>query len=107
MKILVDENIPSITVQELKRLGHETLDIRGTPLQGIPDAQLWSLAQAEQRMVITTDKGFSGHRDENHHGILIIRIHARILAALRQFPEPSWPGLLVVMRDNVQSIKKQ
>jgi hypothetical protein len=27
MKILVDENIPSITVQELKRLGHETLDI--------------------------------------------------------------------------------
>ena len=115
MKILVDENIPSITVQELKRQGHEALDIRGTPLQGLPDAQLWSLAQSQQRLLITTDKGFSEHRDDNHHGILIVRlrqpnehqIHARIITALRQFPEESWPGLLVVMRDNVQSVSRR
>lgn len=115
MKILVDENIPSITIQELNRRGHETLDIRGTPPQGISDAQLWSLAQAEQRLVITTDKGFSEHRCDDHHGILIVRlrqpnerqIHARIMHALRQFPENSWPGLLVVMRDNVQSVSRR
>ena len=30
MKIFVDENIPSRTVEELRGLGHDVLDIRGT-----------------------------------------------------------------------------
>ena len=112
MKILVDENIPNVTVQELCSPCHDVLDIRGTPQQGMLDDDLWSLAQSEQRMLVTTDKGFATHRDENHWGILIVRlhqpneqrIHARVMAALRQFPESDWPGLLVVMRDSVQSV---
>ena len=115
MKILVDENIPTITVEELRRRGNEVLDIRGTSSQGMPDAQLWALAQAEQRLLITTDKGFADHRDDAHHGILIIRlrqpnenrIHTRIISALDQYPEESWPGMLVVMRDNVQSVSRR
>jgi len=115
MKFLVDENIPSVTVQELRRRGHDVLDIRGTPLQGISDIELWNLAQAEKRLLVTTDKGFSEYRRKDHHGILIIRlrqpnerqIHARVITALRQFPEQSWPDLLVVMRDNVRSVSKR
>jgi hypothetical protein len=53
------------------------------------DDELWPLAQSEARMLITTDKGFSEHRDEPHHGVLIVRlrqpnqqrIHARVMAA--------------------------
>ena len=30
MKIFADENIPSRTVEELRGLGHDVLDIRGT-----------------------------------------------------------------------------
>jgi predicted nuclease of predicted toxin-antitoxin system len=112
VKILVDENIPSITVNALRTTGHEVLDIRGTPRQGIFDDELWSLAQTEGRMLVTTDKGFSEHRDERHHGILIVRlrqpneqrIHARVMAAFQQFSEDRWPGLLVVLRDQVQSV---
>jgi hypothetical protein len=37
MKVCVDENIPLITVAELKNLGHDVLDIRGTPNKGISD----------------------------------------------------------------------
>jgi hypothetical protein len=37
MKILVDENIPSITVQELRAMGHDVLDIRGSDRQGMFD----------------------------------------------------------------------
>ncbi|CAN5588199.1 hypothetical protein BH10ACI1_BH10ACI1_08910 [soil metagenome] len=37
MKICVDENIPLVTVTELKNLGHDVLDIRGTNEQGLPD----------------------------------------------------------------------
>ena len=112
MKILVDENIPKTTVHELRTMGHDVLDIRQTERQGMFDDVLWSFAQAEQRMLVTTDKGFAEHRDARHCGILIVRlrqpneqrIHARIMAAFRQFPDREWPGLLVVMRDTVQSI---
>jgi predicted nuclease of predicted toxin-antitoxin system len=114
MRGLVDENIPSVTVQALKVLGHDVLDIRGTDNQGLDDENLWRLAQSETRLLITTDKGFVDHRDENHHGILIVRlhqpnkerIHARVMAAVRQFTEQDWPGSTVVMRDNVQSVRK-
>ena len=114
MRILVDENIPTITVRELRALGHDVLDIRGTERQGILDDELWSLTQTEQRTLVTTDKGFSEHRDKRHYGILIVRlrqpneqrIHARIMTAFKQFKERDWPGLLVVMRDSVQSIHR-
>lgn len=114
MRILVDENIPNITVDELRAMGHDVLDIRGTPRQGIFDDELWPLAQTERRTLVTTDKGFSAHRDEQHCGLLVVRlrqpnqqrIHARIMAAFRQFAEQDWPGLLVVMRDTVQSVHR-
>ncbi len=112
MKILVDENVPSESVEELRKRGHDVLDIRGSDKQGLEDDLLWSLAQSEARLLITTDKGFATHRSEDHHGILIVRlhqpdgklIHARIMSALRRFPAHEWPGLLVVMRDTIQSI---
>jgi predicted nuclease of predicted toxin-antitoxin system len=114
MRILVDENVPSITVHELRALGHDVLDIRGTERQGIFDNELWAVAQSERRMLISTDKGFSEYRDQMHCGMLIVRlrqpneqrIHARIMTAFGQFAEADWPGLLVVMRDSVQSVHR-
>lgn len=114
MKFLVDENIPLRTVQELRALGHEVLDIRGTTDQGLSDEYLWELAQQEGRLLITTDKGFTQHRDSPHQGILIVRlrqpnrkkIHERVMQSLAQFSAEQWPGLLVVMRDVVQSISR-
>jgi predicted nuclease of predicted toxin-antitoxin system len=112
MKICVDENIPYVTVQELKRLGHDVLDLRGTSDQGMPDDLLWTMIQKEERLLISTDKGFVQYRSESHWGILVVRlrqpneqkIHQRIMQALKQFAENEWPGLLVVMRDTVQSV---
>lgn len=112
MKICVDENIPLVTVSELGNLGHDVLDIRGTANQGIPDDLLWALAQNESRLLITTDKGFVQHRGESHLGILVVRlrqpnerkIHERVIHAINQFQEGEWVGLVVVMRDMVQSV---
>lgn len=111
MKIVVDENIPAVTVQALQEMGHDVKDIRGTALEGLKDAALWELAQEEFRLLITTDKGFAQRRYENHQGVLIVRlrspnrrrIHARVLQAISQFGENDWPGLVVMMRDIVQS----
>jgi len=98
-------------VVELRNLGHDVLDIRGTNDQGIPDDLFWEKVQREKRLLITTDKGFVHYRRESHCGILVVRlhqpnerkIHERVMGAVRQFADEDWKGLLVVMRDVVQS----
>lgn len=112
MKIFVDERIPAMTVQALTSIGHEIRDIRGTPDEGIQDDALWEMVQGERRVLITTDKGFTQYRTSEHYGVLIVRlrqpnrhkIHQRVMQAIEQVAETEWPGLLVIMRDKVQSI---
>jgi predicted nuclease of predicted toxin-antitoxin system len=111
---MVDENIPNVTVEELAALGHSVRDIRGTPDQGMDDHSLWALAQKEQRLLITTDKRFARLRMEPHHGMLVVRlrqpnaakIHQRVMRSVNQFREMEWPGLLVVVRDEIQSVSR-
>ena len=111
MKILVDENIPLMTVKTLREMGHDVLDIRGTKNEGITNSNLWKLTQKEHCLFITTDKGFTDYRDRLHYGILIIRlkqpnrykIHEKVLQAIKQFKDPDWKNLLIVMRDEFQS----
>jgi len=111
MRILVDENIPLVTVEQLRRLGHDVLDIRGTADQGISDELLWNKAYQKKRLLLTTDRGFAHYRDREHYGILIVslrkpnrhKINKRVLDAMRLFSSKQWPGLLVVMRDRTMS----
>jgi predicted nuclease of predicted toxin-antitoxin system len=111
MRILADEHIPLMTVRALRLLHHDVHDIRGTPDEEMQDNALWAMAQREARLLMTTDKGFAHYRRAPHHGVLIIRlrrpnrhkIHVRIMQAVMRFSEEEWPGLLVVMRDVVQS----
>lgn len=112
LTILADENIPSMTIETLRTLGHDVLDIRGTPLEGSADSKLWDLGRAQERLLITTDKGFARRRHEAHHGILIVRlrqpnrqrIHDRVLQTLARFPPGNWAGRLVVVRDTVLTV---
>jgi predicted nuclease of predicted toxin-antitoxin system len=112
VKILVDENIPRMTVAALVSQGHDVRDIRGTSSEGLADLSLWHTAQGEHRLLITTDKGFAAQRQRDHYGVLIVRlrqpnrqsIHDRVLLALARFREERWPGMIVVMRDRAVSV---
>ena len=112
MKVLVDENIPVMTVSELRHRGHDVLDFRGTQKEGAPDSEVWNLAQKESRLLITTDKGFAQHRQSDNAGALIIRlrqpnrhrIHQRVIQALDHFPEKDWRGKIIIMRDKTMII---
>ena len=107
MKIFVDENIPAMTVLELRNAGHDVADIRGTENEGMSDEDVWKKVQEEQRLLITTDKGFTQKRHENHNGVLVIRlkqpnrlkIHNKVIQAMDRFKEKEWAGLTVVMQD--------
>ena len=110
MRILVDENIPRMTIAELRQEGHDVLDIRGTDREGSIDEDLWSLAHAERRLLITTDKGFARRRHRNPYGILIvtlrqpnrIKIHDRVMLAIRRAGEGLWRDTLVIMKDRTR-----
>ncbi len=112
MRILVDENIPLKTVAALRGAGHDVLDVRGTPNQGIDDPTLWQIAQRQSRLLVTTDKGFAQRRHEPHHGVVIVRlrqpnrdrIHRRVMDAISLVPEDGWDSLLVTMRDRLHSL---
>ena len=114
MKILVDENIPRMTVERLLALGHDVKDVRGTAQQAVADSDLWQIATSETRLLITTDKGFTAYRAERHAGILVVRlrqpnrhkINAAVTFALKQFDSREWPGLLVVVRDQTMSASR-
>ncbi len=114
MRIFVDENIPAITVHTLREMGYDVLDIRGTNEEGMSDEEIWQDILKNKRMIITTDKGFTRYRHYSHHGILITRlkqpnsqkIHQRVMQAINQFSEEEWQGLLVVMKDKIQSVWK-
>ncbi len=111
MNIVVDENIPKLTVLALRSLGHSITDLRGTPDQGSEDGRVWDLVLRENALLITTDKGFVSHRREPHFGVLIIqlrrpnlaKIHARVMLAMNRSEPNGWLNLTIVMRDHVQS----
>jgi predicted nuclease of predicted toxin-antitoxin system len=114
MRILVDENIPRMTVDRLGVLGHDVRDVRGTPDRGLRDPELWSAALADRRLLVTTDRGFTEFRTIAHSGILIVRlrqpnrlkIHNAVMLAIERFDEAEWPGLLVVVRDSTLSVSR-
>jgi predicted nuclease of predicted toxin-antitoxin system len=114
MRVLVDENIPRMTVDGLRAAGHDVKDVRGTSDQGIADSDLWGLALTESRVLITTDKGFTEYRAVPHHGILIVRlrqpnrqkIHHSVMHVIERFPGAEWPNLLVVARDTTMSTSR-
>ena len=111
MRLLVDENVPRMTVEALRAAGHDVADGRGTSQEGLSDRALWEVAQAEQRVLITTDRGFARLRHQHHAGLLIVclrqpsrqQIHDRVLRALQHVAPDRWPGLLLVVRDRTQS----
>lgn len=103
-----------MTVEALRNLGNDILDIRGTLEEGMPDLDLWPKCQRENRLLITTDKGFAKYRNQLHCGMIIvclkkpnrIKIHERVMQAFSRFSEEEWQGLLIIMRDTVQAVWK-
>ncbi|MBI2433121.1 MAG: DUF5615 family PIN-like protein [Candidatus Hydrogenedentes bacterium] len=104
MKIMVDENVPSLTVETLVKLGHDVLDVRATEHKG-------DVAQREGRLFITTDLDFMKYRNNDHFGLLIVTlrqpnelsIHRRIMDGLREIAHEQWRGCVLVMKDRVRS----
>lgn len=77
MKFFLDENFPKSAAAFLERMGHETLDLRGTGREGLSDAEIFSEAQTIDAVFLTTDRDFFHtihHLHEKHAGIIVIAL---------------------------------
>lgn len=108
MRILADENIPGIAVNELKKRGHNVVWVR-TVKPGIEDPAILEWAQAENRLLITLDKDFGELafiRDlPSRCGVVLFRINLsdvrtasmRIVEILES--RADWPGHFSIVED--------
>lgn len=74
MRLKLDENLPTILVQDLTALGHDVDTATSEGLNGHEDAKVWSGAQAASRMLLTQDLDFSAVRlfePGNHPGLTV------------------------------------
>lgn len=76
MRTKVDEDLPRAAVQMLRDRGYEAASAVEQGMGGWKDPALWQAVQAEQRFLVTTDKGFANVRvytPGTHAGILLLR----------------------------------
>jgi predicted nuclease of predicted toxin-antitoxin system len=76
MRIKVDEDLPTAATRLLQSKGHDAISVTGQSMGGWADNTLWRAIQAEQRFLVTADKGFAdirSHRPGTHAGILLLR----------------------------------
>ena len=76
VRFKVDEDLPQAAVQMLQRAGYEAVSVMEQWMGGLKDPLLWKAVQAEQRFLVTADKGFGDIRfypPGTHAGILLLR----------------------------------
>ena len=78
MRLLLDENIPQLTGDVLRALGH---DILHAPVQ-TKDDTIARLAEARRAILLTRDGDFLNLLPPRHSGIIVIRIHPPFAEAI-------------------------
>jgi predicted nuclease of predicted toxin-antitoxin system len=76
MRIKIDEDLPRAAVRMLRDKGHQALSVVDQGMGGYKDPPLWQAVQAEQRYLVTADKGSADIRryaPGTHAGVLLLR----------------------------------
>jgi predicted nuclease of predicted toxin-antitoxin system len=76
MQIKVDEDLPNMVLQLLQERGYAAAGVVEQGMGGWKDPELWQAVQAEQRFLVTADKGFADVRlypPGSHSGVLLLR----------------------------------
>lgn len=90
MKLLTDENIHATVVKTLSERGFDVLDIKAERFQQLPDEDIISLADKEDRIIITHDKDYLTLTRRHHRPATTIIIlpanqpPARVVARLQK-----------------------
>ena len=112
MRFLVNENVASTVIQELRQRGHDVLSAKES-MRSEADDEVLARAQTEERIVVTHDKDFGELAFRSQLpascGIILFRLagsnpdsdNQRMLEVLES--RTDWPGnLAVVTNDRIR-----
>jgi len=112
MRFIANENIPGPIIQALRDLGHDVASVRAS-MPGADDRVVLAHAQAEQRIVVTSDTDFGElafrSRIPVECGVILVRLdwtnpdadNQVVINALTS--RESWSGIFaVVERDRIR-----
>ncbi len=77
MRLLVDQDIYKISIDNLREWGHDVLTAKELGLQQASDQDLLKRAKEENRLLLTRDKGFGGLvflNKELSTGVILLRM---------------------------------
>jgi predicted nuclease of predicted toxin-antitoxin system len=77
MKFKLDENLPASSVRVLVKAGHDVDTVADEGLTGAIDPDVVAAATAEDRVLITLDRGLGDIRaypPGSHAGIVVLRV---------------------------------
>lgn len=80
IRFKLDENLPRNAEVLLRQAGHDVHTVLAEQLGGSPDPRVFSVSQAEERILVTFDLDFSDLRvypPASHHGIWVLRPHTQ------------------------------
>ena len=97
VKFKVDENLPVELAGELQSLGHDADTVEDEGLSGEPDAGVVARARAEDRIIVTLDKGIADvvrFPIAAHAGVVLFRPGSLGRKAVLSFIRQRLPSLL-------------
>jgi hypothetical protein len=107
VRFLIDECISPTTVQLLRQLGHDVLDVKELKRFGLKDAEVYHIACQQKRVIFTIDKGFRAFNPARCGGIIIstiqpntpVRYEPRLQHLLRTTRLEDLTGTLVLLEE--------
>ncbi len=93
MKLFADENVPRAIVTRLRDHGHDIL-YASEVQPGTADADWLARAEAEGRLILTSDKDFGELIFRDHltgHGVILLRLGSLTLPERLARLDQAWP----------------
>ncbi len=117
MKFLANMGISMLTVQWLRKLGHDALHLREQDLQRSPDDEILVKARDEGRTVLTMDLDFGqllAASKEKLPSVIIFRlederseiVNERLAEVLNQFQDAIESGAIVSVSDEAIRVRR-
>lgn len=81
MKFIADENISPETIEFIRKLGYDIIDVYQANLSGFKDSEIVDFAEKNNRIIISFDLDFGEiyyFSPWRNFGIIILRIHPQI-----------------------------
>ena len=88
MKFKLDEHLPSEIAEDLRQAGHDAQTVFDQGMSGALDSDLMRVVQAENRVILTMDKGIANvteYPPASYAGIVLYRPRQNGRGAILQF----------------------